>query len=152
MFKKKKELKALYKVSAALSGLAMLDSLYLVYMHFKPSQYELCTFGESFDCDIVNKSIYAEFLDVPVSIWGLLTYALLFAFFIYAWKQPKEKLTKKLLPYVLAFVAFGVVFSLRLTYIEAFVLYAWCIFCVIQQILILLLLGTVWMAYKTQED
>lgn len=109
-------------------------TIYLIVMHYKPEASEFCTFGESFNCDIVNKSIYAEIFGIPVSILGLLTYLLLLAFSI----RGKFKDQTKLIPYMTAFVAIGFLFSLRLTYIEAFVLHTWCILCVISQIVIFL--------------
>lgn len=107
---------------------------YLTYMHFKPEASEFCTLGEVFNCDIVNKSIYAEIFGIPVSILGALTYLLLLAFAI----RGKYRDQSKLIPWMTAIVAFGFFFSLRLTYIEAFVLHTWCMLCVISQIVIFL--------------
>lgn len=109
-------------------------TIYLIAMHYKPELSDFCTFGESFNCDIVNKSIYAEIFGIPVSILGLLTYIVLLIFSI----RGKYKDQTKLIPYATAFVFVGVLFSLRLTYIEAFVLHTWCMLCVISQIVILL--------------
>jgi vitamin-K-epoxide reductase (warfarin-sensitive) len=142
MFNNKKKLKQAYAWLIGINFLALLDSAYLIYIHYKPSDSasEFCTFGESFNCDIVNKSPFAEFLDVPVAIWGFATYLLLLGISIYGFKSGAQKL-KKLLPYIFAFVSFGLLFALRLTYIEAFILQSWCIYCVIQQILILIQWG-----------
>jgi uncharacterized membrane protein len=38
----------------------MLISLFLLYEHFSPSASRFCTFGDSLDCGIVNKSPYAN--------------------------------------------------------------------------------------------
>ncbi len=38
----------------------MLLSLYLLYAHFVPEGNRLCTFGQMFNCDIANKSPYAN--------------------------------------------------------------------------------------------
>ena len=40
--------------------IGMLISIFLVYEHFSPSISKFCTFGDSFDCGIVNKSPYAN--------------------------------------------------------------------------------------------
>jgi uncharacterized membrane protein len=40
--------------------IGMLLSLFLVYEHFSPAASKFCTFGESLDCGIVNKSPYAN--------------------------------------------------------------------------------------------
>lgn len=109
-------------------------TIYLIYMHYKPEASEFCVLGEAFNCDVVNKSIYAEIFGIPVSILGAITYLLLLIFSI----RGKFKDQSKWIPYATAFVGLGVLFSFRLTYIEAFVLQTWCLLCVIQQIVILL--------------
>lgn len=119
-------------------------TIYLIAMHYKPEISEFCTFGEAFNCDIVNKSIYSEFFGIPVAILGTITYVLLLLFAL----RGKFKDQSKLVPYVTAFVAGGVLFSLRLTYIEAFVLHTWCMLCVIQQVVILLQLGVLLKLWK----
>lgn len=107
---------------------------YLTYMHFDEEASDFCNFGASFDCDIVNKSPWSELFGIPVAILGLITYMILLFFAIRGLCKDQSKL----IPYLTLFVAGGVAFSLYLTYIEAFVLETFCIFCVIQQIIILI--------------
>lgn len=133
----------------ALNVLALLDTGYLIYLHYKPTATEWCKFGEKFDCDIVNKSIYAEIFDIPVAVLGFGTYLILFAL---AWVVRKKISAShqvaahgfaakfspgNLLWLMFALTAIGVLFSGYLTYIELFVLGAICIFCIVQQIIIL---------------
>jgi len=126
-----------------LTFLAILDTIYLTYMHFKPTASTLCKINDYLDCDIVNKSIYSELFDIPVSILGMLTYILLF---VLAWMIFKNvRLTRfckalrayNVLWFMFAVTAFGVLFAGYLTYIELFVLHAVCIFCMIQQVIII---------------
>lgn len=128
----------------ALNFLAILDTIYLTYMHFKPSASEWCKLSDYLDCDIVNKSIYAELFDIPVAILGLLTYLLLFGL---AWIIFKNiRLTQyakflrpiNLLWFMFVVVAGGVLFSGYLTYVELFVLHAVCVFCMAQQVIIII--------------
>src|SRR3989344_3243113 len=44
----------------ALLIIGILSALFLVYEHFSATASKYCTFGESFDCGIVNKSPYAN--------------------------------------------------------------------------------------------
>lgn len=131
----------------ALNILALLDTGYLIYLHYKPTATEWCKFGEKFDCDIVNKSIYAEIFDIPVAVLGFGAYLILFAL---AWVVRKKIgsphgasiiLSKvqsgTMLWLMFALTAVGVLFSGYLTYIELFVLGAICIFCIVQQLIIL---------------
>lgn len=127
-----------------LNGLAILITTYLTYLHFKPSASTICKINEYFDCDIVNKSTYSELFGVPVAILGLLTYLLLFAlsWAIYKGKRlttwSKHLTVHNLLWFMFVFVDVGILFSGYLTYIELFVLQAVCIFCLAQQIIIIL--------------
>lgn len=134
----------------ALNVLALLDTGYLIYLHYKPTATEWCKFGDKFDCDVVNKSIYAEIFDIPVAVLGFATYLVLFALAWIIRKKVGATHTKALLWFMFALTAIGVLFSGYLTYIEFFVLGAICIFCVVQQIIILidfgLLLGMVRLA------
>jgi len=124
--------------------LAIFDTIYLTYLHFKPSASEVCKISEYFDCDIVNKSIYSELFDVPVAIWGLLTYLLLFIIGRslkkgHAWT--KKIGAKNLLLAMFIIVLGGTAFAGYLTYVEIALLRAICLFCLIQQILIIIELG-----------
>jgi uncharacterized membrane protein len=133
------------------AALAMGFCVYLIYLHFEPSQESFCNIAKGFNCDIVNKSMwsYLQFgpLKVPVSVLGFFTYLVLFlcAFgLLKDWKF--HKLISFLKPKMIVFLmvllsAVGIGFSLYLTYIEAFVLFNFCIFCVGQQILIILIFG-----------
>lgn len=118
-----------------LNFLAILVTGYLVYLHYKPTASTLCKINEYFDCDIVNKSIYSEIFGVPVAILGLLTYLFLFGM---AWVIYKNIRLTRWLWVMFGVTVVGVLFSGYLTYIELFVLYAICIFCLAQQILILI--------------
>ncbi len=121
----------------ALNFLGLLDTAYLVYLHYKPTPTEWCKLGEKFDCDIVNKSIYAEIFDIPVAILGFGTYVVLFALAWITRKKIAAPHTATLLWLMFGLTTIGVLFSGYLTYIEFFVLGAICIFCVVQQIIIL---------------
>lgn len=126
-----------------LNFLAILITLYLTYMHYKPEASEICTLGDTFNCDIVNKSSYAELFGVPVAILGFIAYLFLFGSAIALARDIKfYKYLKFLRPIRLMWLMFavtavGVLFSGYLTYIELFVLEALCLFCVAQQIIII---------------
>ena len=139
-----KKVRKILKWFIRLNFLAILITLYLVYMHYKPDASEICTFSDTWDCDIVNKSPYAEFFGVPVAILGLMAYLFLFAAAIGIARDMKfYKYLKFLRPIRLMWIMFGVtavgvLFSGYLTYIELFVLEAICIFCLAQQIIIVI--------------
>lgn len=138
--------KVIHRMTACivLAALALPITGYLLYAHYSKEASEFCNFSESFNCEIVNQSIYSELFGIPVSALGLLAYLAMLLVAVRARKVLKTGLRKKFTPEALVktlvvFSALGTLFSLYLTYIEAFVLMTWCIFCVTQQILILLI-------------
>jgi uncharacterized membrane protein len=131
--------KTRYRWLVGLNLVAVLATIYLTYAHFKPSASEVCNFSEQWNCEIVNQSIYSEIFGIPVSILGFITYALLTAFALRGLKRSQAKL----LPWVLAGTVGATGFALYLTGIETFVLKTYCIFCVVQQVIILLDLGLI---------
>src|SRR6202050_1896512 len=48
-----------------------------LHHHYGTSQTNYCDFGASFNCDIVNRSIYSTILGVPDALIGILGYGLL---------------------------------------------------------------------------
>lgn len=136
-------------IIAALSFIAMGVTAYLTYLHFEPTASDFCNFSDQWNCDIVNKSewsvINLGFVEIPVAIMGFGTYLFLFLGSlgvvkkwrfqkIHSWFRPGHVIN--VMRY---FTYIGVVFTLYLTYIETFKLQTYCIFCVIQQILILII-------------
>ena len=45
-----------------------------LYHHYGTSQTTYCDFGESFNCDIVNRSTYSTIFGVPVALIGIAGY------------------------------------------------------------------------------
>jgi uncharacterized membrane protein len=103
-------------------GGAVVSSVSL-YHHYETSQTTYCDFGESFNCDIVNRSTYSVIFGLPVALIGIIGYLVLLA--LATFYRSKAETPVMLLIASLA----GLGFALRLTYIEGFVLAAWCILC-----------------------
>jgi vitamin-K-epoxide reductase (warfarin-sensitive) len=105
----------------ALVGIAV-SSLSL-YHHFAKSKTGYCDFGQSFNCDIVNRSQYSSVAGIPVAAIGVLGYASILLLST-LWRRNPDT------PGMLTMGALaGVGFALYLTYIEAYVLQAYCILC-----------------------
>jgi uncharacterized membrane protein len=127
-----------------LNLLALGITAYLSYLHFKPSASTVCTINAYLDCDIVNKSIYAELWGIPVAILGFLTY--LFLLLVaqkllkgFAFTALHPALTFNRVSYLLwGVTAFGFLFSSYLTYVEIFILRAACIFCLAQYLILII--------------
>jgi uncharacterized membrane protein len=91
--------------------------------HFRKSKTSYCDFGQTFNCDIVNRSEYSTVAGVPVALIGILGYIALLAFATF-YREKAE--TPGIL---LAGSVAGLAFALYLTYVEKFILGVWCILC-----------------------
>ena len=105
----------------ALGG--VLVSSVSLYHHYGTSATSYCDIGENFNCDIVNRSTYSTILGIPVALIGVIGYLALLGLATFYGKRDAT-------PSMLALASSaGLGFALYLTYIEGFVLAAWCILC-----------------------
>ncbi|HXD47708.1 MAG TPA: vitamin K epoxide reductase family protein [Gemmatimonadaceae bacterium] len=79
-------------------------------------------------CETVQTSRWSVFLGVPVATWGVGFYALMLAL-VLAGLQPRFAESRPLATTVLALASWGVLFTAWLNYLEAFVIHAWCEWC-----------------------
>jgi uncharacterized membrane protein len=106
-----------------LAILGMLVSSVSLYHHYGTSTSSYCDFGATFNCDIVNRSIYSVVLGMPVALIGVLGYAALLCL---STLYRRKSGTPPLL--ILGSLA-GLGLALYLTYVEKFVLAVWCVLC-----------------------
>ena len=104
-----------------------------------------CSLNSVLDCTTVAQSKYAVLFGIPVAVWGIIFYSgLLVGTLGVVLRVPFHKIIKKLRPntvlnIVRYFTYFGILFSLYLTYVEAFVLYVFCPYCIAQQVVVLII-------------
>lgn len=129
--------------SIALSVLGAADAIYLFIL--KLTQNELMCVGNH-GCITVNNSVYSEIYGIPVSIFGLLGYvAILAILLLEKWPDVAKKMGPLNLVsengplLIFGSTIIGVLFSAYLTYIEAFVIFAYCPFCVASAIIMTIL-------------
>jgi len=91
--------------------------------HYATSKTEFCDIGDTFNCDIVNRSEYSTVFGIPVALIGMLGYAAVLGL---ATMYRERRETPAL---IFAGAAAGLAFALYLTYIEGWVLGVWCIMC-----------------------
>ena len=91
--------------------------------HYATSKTAYCDIGETFNCDLVNRSEYSSVFGIPVALIGMLGYAAL-AGLATVYRERSE--TPAML---FSAAAVGLAFALYLTYIEGRVLGVWCILC-----------------------
>ena len=91
-----------------------------------------CTVGS---CETVNLSRWATFLGIPVAVWGLGFYVVLFGVALLGTTERFANATW-VSHALLVLTGWGVAFSAWLTYLELYVIHAICMFCVMSAILI----------------
>jgi len=113
----------LMSLVAILAVCGMVVSAVSLQHHYATSKTAYCDIGETFNCDIVNRSEYSSVFGIPVALIGMLGYAAL-AGMATVYRERRE--TPALL---FGAAAAGMAFALYLTYIEGRVLGVWCILC-----------------------
>jgi len=121
----------------ALSLLGLFDSTYLWWVYTSPSRPIVCL-GSG--CDTVRASSYSNLWGVPLPAYGVLMYVTL-ALLIFAGPMVPAALARALRYAVAGISGAGFLFSLYLTALEAFVLHAWCTWCVISALAVTFILA-----------
>jgi uncharacterized membrane protein len=113
----------LYRLIAVLAIAGAVISTVALAHHYSKDPSSYCNFGQSFNCDFVNRSRYSEIMGIPVAVIGLAGYLLILTLATYYRKNADT-------PLLLSAAALaGLGFSLYLTYIEARILTVWCVIC-----------------------
>ena len=125
--------------------LGIVTSAYLIKIHYSTSSSAFCNFSQSVNCDIVNKSDYSLFppaFGIPVAILGLAGFLAAILLLMLIRKQQSlsffdERITPRQLSNILFYLfLISLVFAAYLLYIEAFILYSFCILCLLLDLLI----------------
>lgn len=90
--------------------------------HYRTGPTGFCDFNASFNCDLVNRSVFSEIGPIPVAGIGVAGYAFLLAL-------SRLARSRRLSLLMLLGALGGLGFALYLTYIEARILVVWCILC-----------------------
>ena len=68
-----------FQLIAVLALAGVVVSSVSLHHHYGTSQTNYCDFGASFNCDIVNRSVYSTVFGIPDALIGILGYGLLLA-------------------------------------------------------------------------
>ncbi len=120
----------IYALIAALIGL--FDAIYLTWIKLSHNETQ-CAPGLG-DCFTVNTSRYSEIYGIPIAIFGMATYVLIIGILLF---EPRVKFLKENGTLALFGISLiGVLYSIYLSYLEEFVLHAWCPYCILSAIAI----------------
>jgi vitamin-K-epoxide reductase (warfarin-sensitive) len=115
-------------------------SAYTLAYKYGATTAEFCTINATFDCGIVNQSVYSVILGIPVSALGILGYGFIALAAFLKLRSPSDK---SLTTFITVAALGALAFSLYLSGIEAFVLHAWCLLCLGSQAIIIVITGFV---------
>jgi len=117
--------KNVYAFLLFFTAAGFLLSLYALKQHYAPLGGSACNVNATFNCDLVNRGAYGEIAGFPVAAIGLIGYAMIGIVAMHFSKTKDPVIGKALL----VLLAGGLAFSGYLTYLEAFVIGAWCLIC-----------------------
>lgn len=127
-----------------LATLGVLDSAYLTYSHLFGS----AACGDGSGCGEILASPYSKLLGIPLSVYGL---GLYLAIWMTAWRGLREDERGDAIRIVSLLAVVGNLPSLFLLYLQAFVIEAWCPFCLGSAMLMLALFIVAWRAADRRD-
>jgi uncharacterized membrane protein len=122
-------------VMALIAMVGLFVSLYLALYKFGILGQLTCSVGS---CEAVQTSRFATLLGLPVAAWGVGFYLSVLVLAL-AGTHERWSASRAIGLALATITGWGVLFSAYLTYLEAFVIGAWCQWCVVSAILTLIL-------------
>ena len=114
--------------AVAVAGVAVAG--YLTYVHYQPDALICTSHG---GCETVQESSYAELAGIPVALLGLIAWSAVLG--LVAWDSELART-------LVAAVALGAAgFAIYLVTLQAFVIDAWCIWCMVNDLVLVPLLA-----------
>ena len=101
----------------------------------------VCAAGSSFDCGVVQNSIYAKLFGIPVGFLGFASYLVIGGLLLLEDRLPIDASTVKLITF--GIVLIGWVFSMWLVYVQGSILEAWCNWCLAHEVNFTVLFGII---------
>ena len=133
----------LYGAAAVVSLIGLADSIYLTIEHISGRTVR-CTIVKG--CSTVLSSPYASYRGVPLALMGAIAYFTVFSLATLAAFEYKFA-AKLLVPLVAAML----LISIWLIYLQAFVIEAFCQFCLLSALVTLMLSVIVFFARRTDK-
>lgn len=112
-----------YKIISYLALLGIGLAVYLFYSYLAQPEFRPCSISAKVNCDAVIEGPISTTLGIPTALYGLIGYIVILI----------SALTKKP-KLLLGMATFGMLFCLRLTYIELFVIKIICPVCITCQL------------------
>ncbi|MDP3997359.1 MAG: vitamin K epoxide reductase family protein [Candidatus Andersenbacteria bacterium] len=133
--------RALFAV--AFAGLLVSGYLFIAYSSNAPV---LCVEGGG--CDAVRLSKYSHLFGLPVPLYGMAYYCVLAVGALLSTDENRKQLRSPLM----FLTGLALIYSVWLTYLEAFVIQAWCMWCVVSALLVIVAFILVWFKMPKHGD
>jgi uncharacterized membrane protein len=137
-------MKRLSIASLILAVLGVAVSGYLTYVHYNMDAL-VCAGG---GCHIVQTSKYSEIMGIPIAVMGLLMFIGMIALIVI--RERIEAYAYLANSGIMVLLVSSLIYFAYLTYLEAYVIHAWCQWCVVTAIITLILF--VIEAFRMRED
>jgi uncharacterized membrane protein len=133
---------------ALISLLGIFLGAYLTLYKFGIIGSLVCNVGS---CERVQTSRWSVFLGLPVATWGVGFYLLMLALSIVS-LQERFADSRALSLTIMVLAGWGVLFTAWLNYLEAFVIHAWCEWCIGSATMILILFALSVLDWRETRD
>ena len=120
---------------ALISLAGLFIGIYLTLYHFGYIGTLAC--GVS-SCETVQNSRYSMFIGIPVATWGGGFYGLMLLLSL-AGMTERYAESRGLSSAIFALAGVGLIFTGWLNFVEAFLLHAWCVWCIISACMVVVL-------------
>lgn len=127
-----------------LAFLGFLDASYLTILHYK-NVLPPCTIAHG--CETVLTSKYATVLGLPVALFGAGFYLFVMVLVGLFWQTGKKMVPALLL----ALTTAGLLVGIYLVYLQAFVLHAYCQYCLTSELIDFLLFDCAWWLWRRTD-
>lgn len=117
---------------ATLSLIGIFVAVYLTLFKLGFLGELTCAVGS---CETVQLSRWAMFLGIPVAVWGVGFYLVMFALSLVA-VQERYADSRGISFALVGLTGWGLLFSLWLTYLELFVIHAVCMWCIVSALIV----------------
>ena len=127
--------------------LAIVVSAYLSYLKFAPDREAVCLESGKFDCGTVLNSFYSEIQGVPIAWLGLAANLVMTAILLF--ESRNAFMTRYGVALVFGISLFTFLFSVYLVYVQAFLIRAYCPWCLSHEVFMTILFGlAIWRITK----
>lgn len=145
--------RAALAVAAAASATAIAVHGYLAWVHYSvhfgdATGDRICNVGEFFNCEAVSASKYAEFLGVPMAVWGM-AFNGAFIALLAAYAIAEQDRRRARAAAGLAFAGAILAASAAMGGISAFAMVKYCLFCIFAYALSAVSFAGAWMGLKS---